>query len=102
MTADELAARLRAQALEAERLGATAPVATLLRAVAADVDQLDGLPSPTGPETLITLEEAARRLAVEVRWFSEGGRDLPFLRRLSRRQVRASEPALTRWLASRM
>jgi hypothetical protein len=101
MTRAELVARLRQQAADAERLGATAPVATVLRAVVEDVEQVTGLAPHAGPDRLLTLAEAADRLAVPVRWFSEGGRDAPFLRRLSRRQVRVSEQALTRWLAKR-
>jgi len=104
VTPSELLERLRVQAIEAERIGATAPVAAVLRAVAEDVEALNGLAPSPAPDRLLTLNEAAQRLSVPVRWFSEAqpdGERLPFLRHLTRKTVRVSEHALGRWLETR-
>jgi hypothetical protein len=106
MTRGELVARLREQAVEAERRGYTAPVAAVLRDVAEQVEQVTGLVATPGPDRLLTLTEAAERLGLRdadghpaTRWFSEHP-DAPFLRRLTRRTVRVSEQGLARWLAT--
>ena len=101
MTREELLARWQVRAAEAEQIGALAPVATLLRALMAEAEAVDGMPvSRPAPDTMLTLDEAAARLQVPKRWFTEH-RDLPFLKRLSGVTVRVSEKELARWVASR-
>lgn len=102
MTRDEWAAQLAARAVEAERFAASAPLAVTLRAVLVELEQVDGMPvSRPAPDVMLTLDEAAKRLNVEKRFFTEH-RDLPFLKRLvPGGTVRVSERALDRWLATR-
>lgn len=47
MTLADLLARLASRAQESERIGATAPVAAVLRDVAAELAQVDGAPAVT-------------------------------------------------------
>ena len=101
MTRDEWRAQLAARAAEAERFGATAPLATVLRAILDEFDAVDGLPSDRkAPSRLLTLAEAAERLGVSKRWLTD--HKLPFLRTLTRGgTVRVDEAAMYRWLATR-
>ena len=103
MTRAEWVAQLEARAVEAERFGAVAPLATTLRALIAEVEAVDGWPSTKPePDRLLDLDEAARRLGVEKRFFTEHRRELPFLKKLvPGGAVRVSERELTRWLATR-
>lgn len=97
MTREEWAARLAARAADAERLGALAPVATVLRQVAAELEDVDGWPE--SPDRLLTLEDAADRLAVTPRWLRE--HRPPYVVVLSDKTLRVSERKLGRWLAMR-
>lgn len=101
MTRDELVARLTAEAEQAERYGATAPLGATLRTVVADLSQLDGVPAARpAPDRLLTLEEAAARLGMTPRAIREN--KLPFLRRpVPGGPWRASEKALDQWLKTR-
>lgn len=97
MTRDEWTARLVARATEAERLGALAPVAAVLRDVLAEAQAVDGWPTtPPAPDTLVTLEEAAARLAVTPRWLRE--ERPPYVVQLGDKTLRVSEQKLARWL----
>ena len=102
MTRDEFVAQLAARAADAEKFAAQAPLAVTLRAVLAELEAVDGIPATKpAPDRLLTLDEAAERLNVEKRFFTEH-RDLPFLKRLvPGGSVRVSERALERWLATR-
>ena len=75
----------------------------MLRVVLAEVEALDGMPlSKPVPDVMLTLDEAAARLHVEKRFFTEHRRELPFLKQLvPGGTVRVSERALERWLATR-
>lgn len=79
MTRDEWADRLAARASDAERIGATAPVAAVLRDVLAEFETVDGIASAT-PDEMLTLGETATRLNVPQRWLTEHRHELPFLR----------------------
>jgi hypothetical protein len=96
MTREELVARLQTRAADAERLGALAPVATVLRDVLIDLDQVNGWPSH-GPDRLLPLEEAAQQLAVTVRWLRET--KPPYVVVLGEKTLRVSAQKLARWLA---
>jgi hypothetical protein len=52
--------------------------------------------SPAEPEQYVSAEEGARLLGVTPRWLYRNKR-LPFVRRLSRKVVQVSLPALRRW-----
>jgi hypothetical protein len=72
VTLDDLRARLEQMVTQAERIGAQAPVGLVLRAVMEDLAQVNGQPAyPPAPDRLISLEEAAERLGVTVRWLRE-------------------------------
>lgn len=101
MTRDQWAAQLAARASDAERIGATAPVAAVLRDVLAEFETVDGIASAT-PDEMLTLGETAARLNVTPRWLTENRHALPFLRQyVPGGIVRVSSKALERWLTTR-
>ena len=101
MTRDEWAAHLTARALQAERIGATAPVAAVLRDVVAELETLDGI-AQREPDQMLTLAETAARLNVPKRWLTEHRDELPFLKQyIPGGTVRVSGKALARWLRTR-
>ena len=97
MTREEWASRLSERAAEAERMGALAPLATVLRSLVAELEDVDGWPAT--PETFITLEAAAARLAVTPRWLRE--HRPPYVVALGDKTLRVSERKLARWLGHR-
>lgn len=101
MTKEEWIDTLEQRARDAEAVGATALIGSVLRVVLQEVETVDGWPTTrVPPDAMLTLDETAARLNVPKRWLTEH-RDLPFLRGLSRGTVRVSEQALERWLATR-
>jgi hypothetical protein len=104
VTREELVTRLSDRAEEAERLNASAPLATVYRALIADLEALDGVPGRKAPDEMLTLAEAAHRAGVKVRWFRDN-RARPevraFLRPLARGTVRVSAAGLARFLSTR-
>lgn len=92
------------RAAEAERIGATAPVAAVLRDVAAElaplVDGNGAPPAPLAAERWLTAEEVAERLGVSVRWCYDHADQLGG-KRLSRRCLRFPESAVRRYLERR-
>ncbi len=103
MTRDEWAARLAKRADDAERLGALAPVGTVLRNLLAELEDVDGWPATTPPpDEMLTLEDTAARLNVPKRWLTDHRHELPFLKEyVPNGTVRVSAKALDRWLATR-
>jgi predicted DNA-binding transcriptional regulator AlpA len=58
--------------------------------------------APVRPaDELLTVEEAAARLHVEVSWLYRHARDLPFTRKLGHRTLRFEARGLERWAANR-
>jgi predicted DNA-binding transcriptional regulator AlpA len=53
------------------------------------------------PDRLLTPEETAAILDVDVRWLYRHAAKLPFTRRISRKNLRFSEAGLRRWLAAK-
>ena len=92
MTRAELLARLAQRAEDAERVGATAPVAAVLRAVLAELEAVDGVPTTSAPDRLISLEEAAEQLGVSARWLRE--HRPPYVVALSRKVLKVSTAKL--------
>ena len=77
MTRDEWAAQLAERAEDAERLGALAPVGTVLRNVLTELADVDGWPATKPiPDEMLTLEDAAARLNVPKRWLTEHRKNL--------------------------
>lgn len=103
MTRDEWAARLSERAEDAERLGALAPVGTVLRNVLTELEDVDGWPATKpAPDVMLTLEDTAARLNVPKRWLTEHRHELPFLKEyVPGGTVRVSSKALARWLKTR-
>ncbi len=107
MTLADLQADLERRAGDAERLGASAPVATVLRQVVAELAAgLDGNGAPARsaghpPTTLLTAREAAQVLHVAPRWLYRHAGALPFTRRLGPKTVRFDPDGLARWVARR-
>lgn len=97
MTKDELLATLATRAADAERLGALAPVAAVLRDIAREVEAVNGWPAhrPVSDQ-LITLEAAAERLSVTPRWLRETRPG--FVVVLGDKTLRVSEAKLARFL----
>jgi predicted DNA-binding transcriptional regulator AlpA len=52
-------------------------------------------------ERLLTPDEAAALIGVDKKWLYRHSKQLPFIRRLSKKNVRFSEAGLRRWLATR-
>jgi predicted DNA-binding transcriptional regulator AlpA len=52
-------------------------------------------------ETLLTPEQAAAIIGVDIKWLYRHSKQLPFTRRLSRKKIRFNESGLRRWLAAR-
>lgn len=103
MSPAELVAALERRAAEAERIGATAPVAAIYRALAADVASLNGHngPSPAAqPDRLLTAREVAPRLGCSVRYVYAKKDTFPFTVSVGT-LVRFSAAGLERWLARR-
>jgi predicted DNA-binding transcriptional regulator AlpA len=100
----EVVAALERRAAEAEREGATAPVANVYRLVLEDLRPLAGDGSndraaPT-PDPMLTAEEVAARLGTTVRWVYRHVSRLPFVRRLGPKTLRFSAKGLDRYLAT--
>ncbi len=104
MTLTKLLATLERRAEEAERVGSTAPVAAIYRAVLEDLQPLTDSPAPLEPEDilvrdrLLTVAETAERLSVSTRYVYAHRSEFPFTRRLSGGAVRFSEQGLAAWL----
>jgi excisionase family DNA binding protein len=95
---------LERRAAEAEREGATAPVANVYRLVLEEMQTVanaSGSAVTNGPQTdrLLSASEVARRLGVSRRYVYDHADRFPFTRRLGSGTVRFSECGLERWLA---
>ena len=53
------------------------------------------------PDDWLTPEEAAEQLNVSVGWIYRRARKWPFVKRLSRKQLRISDTGLRRWIAAK-
>lgn len=97
MTRGEWLAALSVRAAEAERIGALAPLATVLRDLAREAETVDGWPAAKPiPDTLIPLEEAAQRLRVTPRWLRDQHPD--YVVTLGDKTLRVSEKRLAAFL----
>jgi excisionase family DNA binding protein len=52
-------------------------------------------------DRLLTPKEAAEILGQDVRWLYRHANELPFTRRISRKNIRFSEASLRRWIAAK-
>ena len=105
MTLAELRQRLQARAVEADAMRATAPVADTLRLVLAEIVTVNGtsneaVPVST-PDLLLTVPDAATRLAVAPRWLYAHADDFPFTVRLPGRRLRFRAAGIAAWLERR-
>jgi predicted DNA-binding transcriptional regulator AlpA len=98
----ELFDQLERRVAQAEREGATAPVANVYRLVLEELRPLaaenGGQPTPQ-EDRLLDAREVAQRIGCSVRYVYEHADTFPFTRRLSSRVVRFSQLGLERWLA---
>lgn len=106
----EILAALERRAADAERIGATAPVAAVLRDVAAELTPLVNGNGTSAPERtpvastdggLLTAREVAKRLGCSVRYVYAHANDWPFTVRLDGRAVRFDPEGLARWTRRR-
>ncbi len=104
MTLADYLAQLERRAVEAEAIGATAPVAGLYRAVLTDLrpfaDGNGAATSERAPERWLTADQVAEMLGTSVRWVYDHQEELGG-KRLSRRCLRFSETAVRRYLERR-
>jgi len=103
VTLAELRAALERRAAEAEAVGATAPVASVYRAVVAELEAVNSEPSRAlraEEDRLLNAEEASKRLGVARRWLYRHAERLPFTRRLSAGILRFSLAGINKWLDS--
>ena len=84
--------------LNAHNAHRRSPVAPEIAALRAEVASLRRAVR-NGADRLLTVQEAAQRLAVTPRWLYRHAGDLPFTVRLGR-LLRFSERGLDRWLSS--
>jgi len=54
-----------------------------------------------GPDRILDVDEAAKRIGATRRWLFRNAATLPFVKRVSRKQLACSERGLDRWLAAR-
>ncbi len=108
MTLPDVLDQLERRAAEAEAVGATAPLASVYRAVVAELRPFTGsngkggsAVAPPREDRLLTVEEAAPLLGVAPRWLYRHARTLPFARHLSPKALRFSEVGLRRWVETR-
>ena len=103
MTLPDLLADLERRAAEAERVGATAPLATVYRVLANELRAVQDMPGAASGDgdRMLTAQEAAPLLGVTPRWLYAHAKTLPFARRLSRKALRFSEVGLRRWTLRR-
>ncbi len=102
MTLAELVSRVEQRAADAAAIHATAPVATIYRALLDELAAVDGVgDAPTGESRLLTAAEVAAQLGVAPRWVYVHASRLPFTRRLSDRVVRFDAAGLATYLARR-
>jgi predicted DNA-binding transcriptional regulator AlpA len=52
-------------------------------------------------EKLLSAQQAAEILGVNIQWLYRHAHQLPFARRISRKNLRFSEPGLRRWIAAK-
>ena len=104
MTLSEILGQLERRATDAARVGATAPVDAVLRAVIEDLRHLDDTDSTasSGSESdrLINVREAADLLGCTTRYLYDNHHQFPFTRRLGR-QLRFSTRGIEKYLAGR-
>ncbi len=102
MTLSEILGQLERRATDAARVGATAPVDAVLRAVIEDLRDVDDTDStaPNGnePDQLVDINKAAEILGVKVRYLYDHHDRFPFTRRIGR-QLRFSTRGIERYLA---
>lgn len=97
VTREEFLATLATRAADAERLGALAPVASVVRDILRDAEAVNGWPAHRpAPDRLITLEAAADQLAVTPRWLRETRPG--FVVTLGDKTLRVSEQRLARFI----
>ena len=70
---------------------------TIIGACAVAESPVTVLAPSAEPEQYVSAEEGARLLGVTPRWLYRNQRRLPFVRRLSRKVLQVSLPALRRW-----
>src|SRR5262245_21009037 len=84
-------------------------LAALLSACAAGLGQIavrlataePPAPAPAGPETCISVKDAAARIGFAPKWLYRRKKTLPFMREMVPGTWRVSLPALERWMATR-
>jgi hypothetical protein len=61
----------------------------------------NGVGHPIEKEKLLTPEEAGAIIGVDKKWLYRHAKQLPFVKKLSRKAIRFNEAGLRRWLAAR-
>lgn len=98
----DLVADLERRAADAERVGASAPVAGVLRSVLADVRAVDDVSEADPEDRLLKVDEVAEMLGVSVWWVYTHAKRLPFARKIGPKALRFSEKGAQRWLLRRV
>ena len=91
------------QTVDESRMVVTLTIAELRVIVAAEIRNYLGADQAhrTEPDRLLTANETASILDVKTRWLYRHAANLPFTRRISRKNLRFSEAGLRRWLAAK-
>jgi hypothetical protein len=102
VTLADVLGQFERRAADAEREGATAPIANIYRVVLEELRSLPvtegAAPPPVVPDRLMNVTDAAKRMGVTPQWLYRHATQLPFTRRLSAKVLRFSEAGLARYL----
>jgi predicted DNA-binding transcriptional regulator AlpA len=98
----ELRDRIRQRADDAAKMGASAPVASTLALVLAELEGVqDGSIEAREPDRLLGVAEVASAMQVPESWLYRHWKTLPFARKLGRRTLRFSQAGLRKYLERR-
>jgi len=101
MTPTELADLIESQAGSAEAMGATAPVAQVLRTLIPKIHELTLEANGNGnrPDRMISAKDGAERIGMSVRWLYQHASELSFVKKYPSGAVKCSTKGIDRWLS---
>lgn len=102
VTLAELVADLERRLADAERVGSTALLSSVLRMVLADLRAVDDVSAAEPGDRLMKVDETAAMLGVSSWWIYVHAKTLPFARKIGPKALRFSEKGARRWLLRRV
>jgi predicted DNA-binding transcriptional regulator AlpA len=86
---------------EHNKMLVTLTVEELRSLIREELAALNGHSANTDKENLLTPDDVANLIGVNRRWLYRHASQLPFVRRISRKNLRFSEVGLRRWVAAK-